>query len=933
MPELLLQTKLYIPPLRSNLVSRPRLIEQLNQGLEHNYKLTLLCAPAGFGKTTLIAEWIQKSKETGGRIGDKKLAPSLPAMHPSSVAWLSLDKNDNDPVRFLTYFTAALDRVNPGLGQEIGAMLSSSQSVVLEPLISAIINDIVAADESRPLVLILEDYHFIESPVIHDGLDFLLDHLPHRMHLVITSRADPPLSLSRLRARNQMLEIRARDLRFESGEVAAFLSKTMRLDLTAEMVATFERRTEGWIAGLQLAAISLQQQDDPLSFVTAFAGDDRYIADFLMEEVFQQQSSSVQAFLLGTSILDSLSAPLCDAVMEVDDSRATLNELEASNLFIVPLDNQRRWYRYHHLFADLLRQRLEESTSGQHTAVLHRRASQWYEENDSLITAVEHALAARDYQRAMRLIEQGEREIFQGSRLNTLLSWWSEIPLEIAESRPKLCLIYSWAWIATGHSDEAEGCLQAIERELGARMDALFSEGEKVEALEPAVHVVLVEIAVVRGQLAIVRGDIEESLKLSRLVLPFLGEIDQPYLHSSLTDLRTIVSFNMGMAYKLQGELGKAEPALSEAMSLGQERRNVHLVAVAFGHLANVQAIRGHLRQAFRTCHQGLSLVQEMAGRRSPMSGWLQVELANLLYEYNDLEAAYHHLQEGISVARPWSHLAALLAGHIGLARLRATQGDWSGAFDALDELAELGQINPEAVVPTVESFRARLCAAQGNVKAAGLWAETTGLHVDGELSYPREEESIVLARVLMAQEKWDSALRLIGRLLSATESGGRWGRVIELLILQALAFHAQDRLNEALDSLARALTLAEPQGYARIFVDEGESMAQLLYRAAAHGITPGYTGELLAAFQDVNSIPGAESIAREPKSGIVEPLSARELEVLDCLTEGLSNREIAQRLTISLTTVKTHNRSIYRKLDVNNRTQAVARGKALGII
>ncbi|MGB3715367.1 MAG: LuxR C-terminal-related transcriptional regulator [Candidatus Promineifilaceae bacterium] len=932
MPETLLQTKLFIPQPRPNLVPRPRLIERLDQGLERNYKLSLVCAPAGFGKTTLITDWIQKSEKTGRRMADEEVSPSSLAFQPSNVAWLSLDKNDNDPVRFLTYFTVALNQANLDLGQEIQAMLTSSQATAVEPFISAIINEVTTADTPSSFVIVLEDYHFIDSTAIHDGLIFLLEHLPPQMHLVMTSRSDPPLLLSRLRARDQMVEIRARDLRFTSREAADFLSETMGLNLTAEVVATFEQRTEGWIAGLQLAAISLQQQDDPLSYVTAFAGDDRYVADYLMEEVFQQQTASVKTFLLSSSILDSLSAPLCDAILKESSSRTTLNELEASNLFIVPMDNQRRWYRYHFLFADLLRQRLEELAPPGELEALHQRASRWYEENDFLFAAVEHAFAAGDYQCVIRLIEQGEQEIFQGSRLNTLIGWWADLPREMIEARPKLCLIYSWAWLATGHSEEAEGCLQVIEQVLGAKMEALFAEGERAETLDPAVRVVLVEIAVIRGQLAIARGDIGESLRLSELVLPYLGEVDQPFLHNSPTDLGNIVFFNMGIAYKLLGNLSKAEPALIEAVRLGQERENAHLIAVAVGNLANVQVMQGRISQALLTCHQGLLMIQETAGRHSPMSARLHVELGVLYYERNDLEAAHRHLQEAISSAKPWGYWDALLPGHTELARLRVAQGDWSGAFAALDELAELGRGNPETVMPAVESFRARLWAAQGNVKSAGLWIETSGLHVDGELSYVREGESITSARVLMAQERWDEVEGLIDRLLVVTEDGDRWGRVIELLILQTLVLDAQDRPDEALDHLARALRLSEPQGYARIFVDEGESMARLLYRAAAHGITPGYTGELLAAFQDLETRIAVESDVREPNRGIIEPLSAREVEVLDCLTEGRSNREIAQRLTISLTTVKTHTRNIYRKLDVSSRTQAVAKGKALGI-
>ncbi len=545
---------------------------------------------------------------------------------------------------------------------------------------------------------------------------------------------------------------------------------------------------------------------------------------------------------------------------------------------------------------------------------------------------MEHALAAEDFQGAIRLVEEGGQEILRGSQMNTLLGWWEDLPLELVESRPKLCLIYSWAWLATGHPEESESCLLAIEQELGATMDEFIVEEPGAKSIEPADLVALEEIAVIRGQLAIVGGDIAEALKLSRLVLPYLEEDGQPFIYNPPVNLRTIAHFNMGVAHKIRGELDRAEQALSEAILLGQKQGNVHVVAAAFGNLASAQAIQGELNKAMQTCQRGLQIVQEMAGRSSPLSGRLQVELGALLYEHNDLEPSLQHLQDGISVAKTWGYMDALLPGYTGLARLRATKGDWSGAFTALDELVRLGRRTPETVMPTVESFRARLWVAQGNVEAAGHWVATARPHLDGDLNYLQEEESIILARVLIAQQRWIEAELLITRLLELAKGGERWGRVIELLILRALTLDVQHRQGEALEPLAEALRLSEPQGYVRIFVDEGEPMAQLLYRAVANGIRPGYSGKLLNVLHDSESSAATESEVREPKSRIIEPLTAREIEVLDCLTEGLSNREIAQQLTISLTTVKTHTRNIYRKLDVNSRTQAVARGKALGI-
>jgi LuxR family maltose regulon positive regulatory protein len=550
---------------------------------------------------------------------------------------------------------------------------------------------------------------------------------------------------------------------------------------------------------------------------------------------------------------------------------------------------------------------------------------------------VEHALAAGDYDDVIRQIEQGAGEIFQGSQLNTLLRWWAGLPRELVTSQPKLCMIYAWAWVATGHLGEAEGCLQAIEQALGIKMTELYAEGGEAKAMDPAIRAALVEVVVVRAELAIERGNIADALKLSHLVLPYLEDDEGPYLHNPPKASRTVVFFIMGMAHKLWGELGAADKALSEAAALGQERGNVHIVAVAYGHLASGQAIQGHLHQAVQTCRRGLQLVQEMAGRRSPMSGLLRAELGNLLCEQNDLEAALHHLQESIAVAKPWGFWDALVPGYTGLARLRVAQGDWGRAFAVLDELAALGQNNPQAVMPAVESLRAMLWAAQGKVDAARRWAQASGLG-DGELIYLRERETIILARVLMAQKKWDEAARLIDRLMDAAETGKRWGRVVELLILQTLALDAQEKQDEALTRLARALALAEPGGYVRIFVDQGEPMAELLQQAAARGISADYVGRLLEAFGDATKDEGRKtelfpSSSVLGHSSLVEPLSERELEVLRLLKTELSGPEIADELTIALSTLRTHTQNIYTKLNVNNRRAAVNRAEELGLV
>jgi LuxR family maltose regulon positive regulatory protein len=724
-----------------------------------------------------------------------------------------------------------------------------------------------------------------------------------------------------------MIDIRADDLRFSPQEMSTFLNQVMGLALSGDQVATLETRTEGWIAGLQLAALSMRGQEDAAGFISAFTGDDRYISDYLVDEVLTQQSKDTKDFLLQTSILDRMTGPLCDIVTNREGSQNVLEKLEQANLFIVPLDNRRLWYRYHHLFADLLRQRLEESTPLEEIKSLHRLASQWYEENDFLIEAVEHGLAAEDYEDMIRLIGEGATELFTRSQMNFLLKWQARLPRELVASRPRLCMVFIWAWVATGHPEEAEHCLQTIEQTLGAGMDDLFTEGG-AETMDPAIWGALAEVAVVRAQLAIGRGDITGALKLTRLVLPYLKDDEGPYLHNTPKESRMVVSFIMGLVQKSSGDLSAAEKTLSNAAALGQEQGNVQIVAVASGHLASVQATQGRLRRAVQTWQCGLQLVQEMAGRRSPLSGLLQAELGNLLFEQNDLEAALHHLREGIAVAKPWSYWDTLVLGYTGLARVKAAQGDIGGAFAALDELAALGQNNPQTVMPAVESFRAKLWAVQGEVDRARRWAERTGLDADSEIDVFREGELVILAHVLMAQKEWDKATSLISRLLDATEAGKRWRCVIELLALQALILDAQGKQDEALEVLARALTLAEPEGYVRTFVDESEPMAALLRRAASRGIAPGYTPKLLAAFEP-------DTISGKPPAAttLIEPLSERELEVLRLLKTELSGPEIARELTIALPTLRFHTRNIYGKLGVHNRIQAVTRAETLGLL
>ncbi|MCP4541922.1 MAG: tetratricopeptide repeat protein [Chloroflexi bacterium] len=913
----LLTTKLYIPSPRPELVPRPHLIEQLNAGLERNRgfsrKLTLVSATAGFGKTTLVSEWLHHL----GR----------------PTAWLSLDKGDNDPARFFAYLIAAQNKVDKNIGQAIQSQLGTPQLPPPQILVTALINDIAAT--STPFVLVLDDYQVIQNEWIHEALGFLVEHQPPTMHLVLTSRADPPLPLSRFRARGQMTEIRVRDLRFTAQEAAQFLNHTMELDLSAQAVATLEQRTEGWIAGLQMAALSLHRQPDPERFVVTFAGDDRYIADFLLEEVLRGQPDSVQAFLLRTCILDRLCAPLCNAVcfgdakahVDRDDSSEILEYLERSNIFLTALDNQRQWYRYHQLFADLLRQRLEASATPEEIGLLHRRASRWYEENELLVQAVEHARIIDDYDYIVHLIEKRGRLLLGLVPHNVLIRWWSMIPPNLARLYPKLCMLFAWANLATQHPAQAEECLQTLEEGLGVGMEALFTKRPKVDKLAPNLRAALIEVAIVRMGLSIDHLDAPQALHLHQQILPYLEEEDLPYLVNRPQDLRPVILYITSLAHKLNGELESAAKTFAETATSSQEQGNMHLFALAWGHLAEVQSVQGKLRAAAQSCHRGLELTRELIGPRHPVSGFLQTMLGTILYEQNDREAARHHLEQGIALAKPQGDLDALMPGLTGLAQLRASEEDWQGAFEALDDLAAFAPRQPEAVKPLVESFRAKLWAAQGAVDRAADWAQNVRLDSDVPLSAYREAELIILAQVLLAQGRHGEAVDLIDLLLPKAESGKRWGRVIDLLTCQALACEAQGQPDQAIAALARAFTLAEPEGYVCTFVDKGEPMAVLLQKAASQGIAPEYARRLLAALPRTSTPP--HPIAQP----LIEPLSDRELEVLRLVVAGLSNREIAEQLVITVGTTKWHINNIYGKLAVSHRGQAIARTRELGLV
>jgi LuxR family maltose regulon positive regulatory protein len=929
----LLTTKLYIPPPRPEWVPRPRLLARLDAGLGLAHRLILVSAPPGFGKTTLLSEWVAHLRS------DAAAGLSF----RERVAWVSLDPGDNALPRFLAYLIAALQTIEAGVGAGVlGALQSPGLAdaptpSAIEPLLTALLNELAALPE--PVLLLLDDYHLIEAPAIHQAMTFLLDHLPPRICLVLATRADPPLPLSRLRSRGAVTELRQADLRFTPQEAAAFLNQTMGLGLRAEEVAALETRTEGWIAGLQLASLAMQGTpalqsggEEVAAFVKAFAGDDRYIVDYLVEEVLDRQAGAVQSFLLETSILDRLSGPLCDAlrfgsavtpgssVDRRDDSQALLEELERRNLFLVPLDGNRRWYRYHQLFADLLRHRLQQLQPDR-VATLHYRASQWYEDNGLLADAVEHALAAGDFQRVADLIEPASWAHLSHGDASTLLEWLDALPDELLHSRPRLDLLYAWALLAAMQLETIEARLHEVERRMLAAETPTLDASPAGQA---ALQAIRGEIVAIRATLASLRGDAPTAIELAQQALDHLPAAE---LH-----LRGILADILGAAYDSSGNTAAASRAFTEAAALCQAAGNPLIALIALGNLAHLQETQGQLRQAADTCHQALELVGGLEGEPPLSVGMAEAGLGKLAYEWDQLDAAARYLEATIERGRRGGVVELVAVGCTFLVRVYQARHDLDGATDLIEEAERLVQTAGISAGSRAHlaATRARLWLQQGNLEAATHWARESGLGVDDEYDPLRQVEYIALARLLLASapgqpDRLAEALRLLEGLLQVTEAQGWMGQALEILALQAVALQASGELERAMDALARALSLGEPEGYIRTFVDLGAPMAELLRGAARRGIRTGYVARLLA------KAPG-EPVPAAP-SPLVEPLSDRELEVLRLIAAGLSNREIAQRLVITPGTAKWHANNIYGKLGVHSRTQAVARARELGLL
>lgn len=883
-----LATKLYIPPLRPKVVLRPRLVEQLNEGLALGNKLTLISASAGFGKTTLVSEWVVGREQP--------------------VAWLSLDEGDNDPARFLTYLVAGLQRITPQIGTGVLAVLQAPQLPSIESILTALLNEIAAVPDN--FILILDDYQVIDSKPVDKAVTFLLEHQPPQIHLVIATREDPSLPLSRLRARGQLTELRVADLRFTPPEATEFLNRVMGLSLSAEDIASLDTRTEGWIAGLQLAAISMQGQQDATSFIKSFTGSHHFVVDYLVEEVLQRQSENIQTFLLRTSILERLCGPLCDAVLagSATSGQENLEYLEHANLFLIPLDDERRWYRYHHLFGDLLRKRLEHSLTPENIAGLHIRASQWYEDNGLEFEAFRYATIANDIERAERLMEGKRLPLHFRGTVNAILAWLASLPESVLDARPLLRVRSATMALTAGQTTGVEEKLQAAEKAL------------RNAELDPQSRDLIGQIACARATLAVTQYQPETIIIQARRALEYLLPEDLRF--------RFTANWALSVAYNLQGDRAAAGQALAEALSISQTSASMFSTILAVLQMGRLQELENQLQQAAETYRRVLKMVSEQP---QPNASDAYLGLARIDYEWNDLDAAEQHGQQGLLLARQFDRvLDRFILCEVFLARLKLAQGEVDGAAAMLAQTEQSArQQNFVLRLPEIAAAQVLVLLRQGDVPAAARLVETHDLPISQ-------------ARVYLAQGEASKALALLSPLRQQMEAKGWQDERLRAMVPEVIALRAHGEKDKAAQLLGDALAQAEPGGFIRLFVDEGEPMRLMIFdfrwliekqpRGQERKLF-GYVHKLLAAFPPTVPPQNQKSTIHNLKSELVEPLSQRELAILKLIDQGLSNREIGERLSLALDTVKGHNRRIFEKLQVQRRTEAIARARELGLL
>jgi LuxR family maltose regulon positive regulatory protein len=887
----LLTTKLFLPPIREELVARPRLTAILS--IAFGKGLTLISAPAGYGKTTLVSSWLRET--------------NIPS------AWLSLEESDNDPIRFLQYLLTALHEVVPTARLDLLDMVEGIQLASFLAVISILINEIT--NQAGKFVLVMDDFHLIQDQTILDIVEFLLDHLPaQQMHLVLITRTDPPLPFSRMRVRNQMVEIRADQLRFTRDEVAEFINSLMGFTLSEEEISAMYTRTEGWIAGLQLAGLSMQECNDLPGFITAFSGSHHYIVDYLVEEVLKRQDEQTRAFLLQTSILSRMCASLCESLVDIMpgeqsfDGQNMLENLQKKNLFIIPLDEERRWYRYHHLFADTLNRRLEYQYP-QLPSILYRRASSWYENSGLIGEAIQYALSAGDQERAAQLVEQNGCYLLMSGELVTLLKWMDAVE-PYFQARPWLVIQKGWALTMAKRMEPAEQAFRMAE--------------QLVSALTPSSDVssMIGTISAGRAFWADTQGNLSEAARLAQQALDLLPDTD-PLSQS----MRSVAMGTLANIIFASGDLDRARQIYDQAVEIGRAANNAEMVINTRADICDILLAQGKLRRAERLLLETLPMTIRADGQRLPLSARLYSALSKVYYEWNHLEQARHYARLCLEVSQQWGDNEQLAIGIVLTAKLEQVSGDLEQAnalMNKADQLRRDHCLYPGTSI-RIEAALHRFQLSMGNLKEISQYLEAAGIHPSDNITFQHELRYITLLRWLLACEDYITALGLAQRMLQIAEDGQRWARVIELLVLQSLAYLGKKDLIAAGNSMIVALSHAQQEGNRRVFLDEGEGIRKLLYMVKSNSQVSRFASELLEAFGPTSGPTPA------PMQLLIEPLSEREIEVLKLIEAGLSNQEIGSRLFISMGTVKRHISNIYSKLDVKNRTQAIARGKELG--
>ena len=910
MPTTVLATKLFAPASRPGLVARQRLIERLDASLEPGRKLSLVSAPAGFGKTTLVSDWIEQSVHR--RPGTR-------------VAWLSLDDGDNDLPRLLTHVVAALQGIQADIGVEALSLLGTAPALRVESVLTGLINDVVRT--TGPIVLVLDDYHVLDAKPVHEAMAFLLDHLPPQLHLVVTSRADPPLPLARLRSRDELVELRATDLRFTPAEATSFLNQVMGLGLSDPDVEALETRTEGWIAGLQLVALSLRGRTDISGFIGAFTGSHRYVLDYLVDEVLQHQPQQVRDFLLHTAVLDRLSGPLCDAVTAGADGSAMLERLERANLFVVALDEDRSWFRYHHLFADVLRARVR-SEEPDLLPGLHRRASDWFEQQGLVEDAVRHSLAGGDHERAAHLMELALPALRRNRQDATLLGWLNALPDDVVQHSAVLSVFYGWKLMASGDLDAVEDRLDDAENVLAA--------GGTPDAGNEELRTLPVTLAIYRAALAQARGDAAGTARHAQRAFDLAGPDD----HLS----RGSAAGFLGLAAWAAGDIEPAIQTFIEAVRCLRLAGNLTDALSSTVVLADMWLAAGRPDRARGLYESALHEATDREGTQSALGPLpladLHVGLGELECELGNLAAASRHLETAKALGQRAATTENRHRWFQAMARVSEARGDWAGAIDLLDQAARRYRRGFFPDVRPIAAMKARIMIKQGKLTEAADWAHDRGLPAADDLSYVREFDHLTVVRLLVARHRdhedsgaSDEAVDLLDRLLEAAEGAARAGSIIEILMLHALAHEAQGHRKPALEALDRALTETPgAHGYVRLFLDEGAPMVDLLRAAEEREVARDRARRLLMvnAAGDRGAVPSQVSGTAESLS---DALSPRELQVLRLLDSALTGPEISQELFISQNTLRSHTKHIFTKLGVNSRPDAVSRAKEHGLL